>query len=99
MHSTLIWACCNQQNAAVAFVPMVHPQQQSPDHLPELFWRHLEKDVELLGKEIGRGFDETVVLVHLVLKQILTATPLTGISVLSLVPGFPLPTNRYKCTK
>lgn len=73
MHSTLIWACCNQKGAAVAIAPMVHPQEL-PDNLPELFWRHLEKDIELLGKDIDRGLDEAVILVHLVLHKIFTAT-------------------------
>ena len=77
MHSALIWACCNETGATVTVAEMVHPREL-PDSLPEFFWSHLEKDIELLRKDTGRGLDEAVVLVHLVLKQILTVTPPTG---------------------
>ena len=77
MHSTLVWACCNNNTAAATLAPMVHPQEH-PNNLPELFWGHLEKDIELLSKDIGRGLEETVTLVHIVLKQILTTALIKG---------------------
>ena len=83
MHSTLVWACCNNNTATVTLAPMVHPQEH-PNSLPELFWRHLEKDIELLSLDIGRGFDETVLLIHLVLRQILAATSLKGDCILNI---------------
>ena len=54
--------------------PQVPPQQ-----LPEFFWVHLEKDLELLGRDTGKGLDETVMIVHLVLRQILTTNPPIGL--------------------
>lgn len=77
MHSALVWASCNNQEEleviAGLVVPPVLPQQ-----LPEFFWAHLEKDFELLGRDTGRGLDETVMIVHLVLRQILLTNPPTG---------------------
>ena len=43
--------------------------------LSEFFWRHLNKDIELLGRAIGRGYEEAAMVVHLVLKEILTRGP------------------------
>ena len=77
MHSSLVWSCCHNNTAAVTLAPMVHPQEH-PNNLPELFWRHLEKDIELLSKDIGRGLEETVALVHIVLKQMLAAPAIKG---------------------
>lgn len=43
-----------------------------------IFWAHLEKDFELLGRDTGRGLDETVMIAHLVLRQILITNPPTA---------------------
>jgi len=48
-----------------------------PRDLPEFFWRHLEKDIELLGRSIGRGMDESAITLHLVLKEVLQRDPPT----------------------
>ena len=50
----------------------VHPQG-----LPEFFWRHLERDMELLGSAIGKSMDESAIIVHLVLREILLKDPPT----------------------
>ncbi len=42
---------------------------------PEFFWKHLEKDLNVLAQAIGRNVDECAVLVHLVLKGVLTKDP------------------------
>lgn len=44
---------------------------------PKFCWNHLQCDLQLLSKGIGRGIDEAAILVHLVLKSIL-ASPPTG---------------------
>ena len=46
-----------------------------PGNLPEFFWHHLERDVELLGRSIGRSMDESAITIHLVLKDILQKKP------------------------
>ena len=50
----------------------VHPQD-----LPEFFWYHLEKDMELLGAATGKSVDDSAIIVHLVLKEILLRDPPT----------------------
>ena len=77
MHSAFIWASCNNPIALEAIASLVTPQVP-PQHLPEFFWAHLEKDLELLSEDTGRGLDETVMIVHLVLRQVLTIDPPTS---------------------
>ena len=77
MHSALVWASCNNQEELEAIAGLVVPPVP-PQQLPEFFWAHLEKDFELLGRDTGRGLDETVMIVHLVLRQILLTNPPTG---------------------
>jgi len=48
-----------------------------PRDLPEFFWHHLERDIELLGLSIGRSVDESAITLHLVLKEILQRDPPT----------------------
>jgi len=48
-----------------------------PQNLPEFFWHHLEQDIELLGKSIGRSMDESAITLHLVLREILRRDPPT----------------------
>ena len=46
-----------------------------PQNLPEFFWRHLEQDIELLEKAMGKSMDDSAIIVHLVLKEILLKDP------------------------
>ena len=48
-----------------------------PQDLPEFFWHHLERDVELLGRAMGKSMDESAIMIHLVLREILLKTPPT----------------------
>jgi len=47
----------------------VNPSVQV-DALPHFFWRNLEKDLCLLATSLSRSFDDAVLVVHLLLKQI-----------------------------
>ena len=48
-----------------------------PQDLPEFFWRHLERDVELLGRATGKSVDDSAITIHLVLSEILLKAPPT----------------------
>ena len=50
----------------------------SPQELPEFFWGHLERDVQLLATALGRNPEDAAIVVHLVLRNILTITPPTA---------------------
>ncbi len=65
---------CFHQGATQGLCDLVKPAIRAP-HLPEFFWTHLEKDLELLAKATGKSLDEAAVLMHLVLKQILEVGP------------------------
>ena len=78
MHSAFIWGSCNNQSALEAIASLVSPQVL-PQNLPEFFWAHLEKDLELLGRDTGKGLDEVVMIIHLVLRHILTTDPPIGL--------------------
>ena len=78
MHSAFIWATCNNESSLEAIASLITPQVL-PKNLPEFFWAHLEKDVELLGRDTRKGLDEVVMIIHLVLREILTTDPPTGL--------------------
>lgn len=48
-----------------------------PRDLPEFFWHHLDRDIELLGRSIGRSMEESAITIHLILKEILHRDPPT----------------------
>ena len=77
MHSAFTWASCNNPSSLEAITSLVTPQVL-PKNLPEFFWAHLDKDLELLGRDTGKGLDEVVMMIHLVLRQILTTDPPAG---------------------
>ena len=70
MHSALLWCSCHYEDCISDITGIVKPYIH-PEHLPEFFWRHLEKDVEQLSAAIGKNKDDASMLVHLVLKEIL----------------------------
>jgi hypothetical protein len=81
MHSAFIWASCNSDQALGAIAGLVHADIPS-EQLPEFFWVHLEKDLELLGKDTKKGLEENVMILHLVLEKILTLNQPTGTLIL-----------------
>ena len=72
MHSALTWASCNNNSATEGLLELVKPTLH-PNELPEFFWGHLEKDLQLLSKALGKSMDEAAIVVHLVLRRILTS--------------------------
>ena len=74
MHSSFLWTCCNNDQRIGDIVQLVKPHVPV-QALSEFFWRHLDKDIELLGRAVGKGYEEAAMIVHLVLKGILTKDP------------------------
>ena len=58
------------QSASAGLVQLIKPALNVQD-IPAFLLRHLEKDVTLLGKALGRSVDEAVLVIHLVLHDIL----------------------------
>ena len=79
MHSAFVWNCCRNESVWESIAHLVHTKPPiSPNELAEFFWKHLEKDMEQLGKATGKGLDECAVIIHLVLRNVLTQHPPGG---------------------
>ena len=76
MHSALVWASCNSDSATEGLRQLVKPAVR-PNELPEFFWGHLERDLKLVGVALGKNMEEAAIIVHLVIRHILTSD-LTG---------------------
>ena len=75
MHSALLWVSCNDDNATGGLVALVKFGLTSPQELPEFFWGHLERDLQLLAKALGKNPEDAAIVVHLVLRNIVTINP------------------------
>ena len=69
MHSALLWNSCQSELGDLVQIikPFVNPQ-----NIPEFLWMHLKKDIEHLSCVTGRGFEESTIIVHLVLHEMLS---------------------------
>ena len=77
MHSALIWASCNNESATEGLLELVKPTVRA-NELPEFFWGHLKKDLQLLSTALGKSTEEAAIVVHLVLQHIMTSDLTTG---------------------
>ena len=75
MHSAFIWASCNMEGAISSLKELVKKRGSLAIPLPDYFWGHLEKDLELVGQSLGKNVEEAAILVHLVIKNILSTNP------------------------
>ena len=46
-----------------------------PAELAQFFWQHLEHDISILGKAVGKSEDDACLLLHLILRNMATKTP------------------------
>ena len=77
MHSALLWASCSSNTATEGLLALVKVGGGlHPPELPEFFWGHLERDLHLLGRALGKNAEEAAIVVHLVLRNILTSDPI-----------------------
>ena len=73
MHATFVWTCSNNESSLGHVADLVNlPVKPKPNELSEFFWKHLEKDLEAISKFLDRGEEESILILHLVLKKILT---------------------------
>ncbi len=77
MHSAFLWCSCHYEDRIGDLARIVKPHVP-PQHLSEFFWRHLEQDIRQLSVATGKSMDDATLLVHLVLKDLLTKDPPTG---------------------
>ena len=43
-----------------------------PADLPFFFWQHLQCDIDILSRAIGKSKDESCLILHMILKDIVT---------------------------
>ncbi len=72
MHVSFLWAACHNKYQLEDIARVTRGVVPNQD-LAEFFWLHLEKDLECMQNSTGRGVDECVIILYLVLKQILTS--------------------------
>ena len=78
MHSAFLMCSCHNSDALPELAKLVKPAV-NPQQLPEFFWMHLRKDIEHLSRVTGEGMEESAIIVHLVLQDMLSTngkTPL-----------------------
>ena len=69
MHSVLVWISCSTQKATQGLLQLVTVGSVRPRELSEFFWRHLEKDLELLCRALNKNMQEAVLVLHLVIQR------------------------------
>ena len=77
MHSALVWTSCNNDAETEGLVTLVKNGLRTPQELPEFFWGHLQRDVQLLARALGENYEEAAIVLHLVLQNILISNPPT----------------------
>ena len=70
MHAAMIWCSCHRDDVVHDLVSLVKPFVY-PKHLPEFFWMHLCKDIEHLSHVTGKSMEDSTIMVHLALSEIL----------------------------
>ena len=69
MHSVLVWISCSTQKATQGLLQLVTVGSVRPRELSEFFWRHLEKDLELLCRALNKNMQEALLVLHLVIQR------------------------------
>lgn len=73
MHSAFLWCSCHHPELEGPLRGLIKPMV--PHSIPEFFWMHLRRDIEQLARATGKSPDESAIIVHLVLQNILSTTP------------------------
>mgnify|MGYP000444686194 CR=1 FL=1 len=62
-----------------------------PSDAAEFLWRHLQRDLDVLGRALGRSVDDAALAVHLVLHRMISINAgETGITFFSVGCSFPV---------
>ncbi|KAJ7339392.1 hypothetical protein OS493_005787 [Desmophyllum pertusum] len=68
MHSAMVMGTCrNAQATAELITP---PCQSQP--VEQFLWQHLQRDLDVLGRALGRSVDDAALAVHLVLQRMIS---------------------------
>ena len=70
MHSAFLMCSCHNPDKLPDPAQLIKPAV-NPKQLPQFFWMHLRKDIEHLSRVTGEGMEESAIIVHLVLQDML----------------------------
>lgn len=71
MHSAFLWCSCHEEDKLPELASVVKQRE----NLPEFFWMHINKDIEQLSRVTGKGIEESMLILHLVLHNIFVKDP------------------------
>ena len=72
IHSAFLMCSCHNSSSLLALAELVKPAV-NPELLPQFFWMHLRKDMEHLSRVTGKGMEESAIIIHLVLQDMLSS--------------------------
>ena len=53
-----------------AIAQVITPPDE-PEQVAEFLWKHMQRDLDVLGRALGRSVDDAALTVHLVLQQMI----------------------------
>ncbi|KAJ7339378.1 hypothetical protein OS493_005772 [Desmophyllum pertusum] len=68
MHSAMVTGACRNAQATTQLI--TPPCQSQP--MEQFLWQHLQRDLDILGRALGRSVDDTALAVHLVLQRMIS---------------------------
>ncbi|XP_074628909.1 E3 ubiquitin-protein ligase rnf213-alpha-like isoform X2 [Acropora palmata] len=68
MHASMVMGACKN---AEATAQVIKPRCE-PSDAAEFLWRHLQRDLDVLGRALGRSVDDAALTVHLVLHRMIS---------------------------
>ena len=75
LHSALLWHSYGVNSDTDGLMKLIKFGLDCPQDLPKFFWGHLQKDIQLLARALGKNIEESAIVVHLVLRNIVTLDP------------------------
>ena len=70
MHCNFYWWFFLQFSPKAAFQLITSPCD--PEYVAEFLWKHMQRDLNVLGRALGRSVDDAALAVHLVLHQMIS---------------------------
>jgi len=67
MHASMVMGACRNAQATAQVIKL----RREPCDAAEFLWRHLQRDLDVLGRALGRSVDDAALTVHLVLHRMI----------------------------
>ena len=88
MHSAFLWCACHYKDMFEAAINRLIKPTFDPKFFPEFFWLHLVQDIHQLSRATGKSIQDSALIIHLLLHDILTrAQPTCKYSCIVISPS------------